>query len=83
MVNSRGEDLDVDLRVDVLGHAGHDVHFRLAQRAHHRARLAVEIDDVKGVEIGDMKFGNAQPRECEQVEAPHPAAACNGDPLVA
>jgi len=37
--------------VDVCRHLGQDVHFGLAERGHHRARLSIEIGELEMVEV--------------------------------
>jgi hypothetical protein len=83
LVDTVRKDLDVDLGVDVLGHPGQHLGLGLADRRHHGADLAIEVDDVEGVEVGDMKPCHAQAGQCQQVYAADPAAAGDGDALAA
>jgi hypothetical protein len=57
------KNLDIDFRIDVLRHARQYFGFRLAHRRHHGADLAIEIDDIEGIEIGDMEGADAKPRQ--------------------
>lgn len=73
------EGLDVDLRVDVARHAGQHIELALAHRAHEGAGLAVQVVDIKLVEVGQVEVRHAQARQRVHVLAAHAAKPGNGD----
>src|SRR5471032_3176149 len=74
---------DIEIGIDVERHARHHVHLGLAQGRHGGAGLAVEVDDIEGIEVGDAEGAHPEPRQRQQMYAPHPAHAGDGDPLAA
>ena len=78
-----GEELELDLRVDVARHLGQHVHFRAAQRRHRRAGLAIEIGDVEGVEIGEMGLADAEACQRQQMDSTDAAESGDRDALAA
>jgi hypothetical protein len=70
------EQADVDFRVDVAGHAHQNIDLGLTERADEGARLAIEIDKVEGVEVGDVEAADAKtPASARPPTPPMPAMA--------
>ena len=77
------EPRDPQLGVDVARHLVEHLDLGSVHRRHHRAGLAVDVDHVEAVEVGDVKTADAQAGERDQMDAAHAAHAGNGHRLVA
>ena len=64
-----GEQGEVQRGVDGAGHLRQHLHLGPAQRGHGGAGLAVHVLDAEAVEVGDVELPDAQPGQCQQMEA--------------
>jgi hypothetical protein len=54
--STAGKFHDLGFGIDVFRHPGEDFHLGLVQGRHHGTDLAVEIGDLEGVQVSNVKF---------------------------
>jgi hypothetical protein len=78
-LNAGRKQLDLGLGIDGSHHLRHHLDFRLADGVDCSAKLAIEVADVEAVEVGQMKPTDAHARQCQEMDAAHPAGPGDGD----
>ena len=81
VVDPVGETPDLGGRVDVARHAGHHIDLGLAERGGGSADLAVEIDCLEDIHVGDMERPDAKARQRQQMNPADTAHSRDGDPF--
>ena len=75
LVDTLRKDLDVHLGVNVFRHCRQHIDLRLANAGNCRTNLAVEIDNVERVKIGNVERTDAKSHKRQEVNAADAAHA--------
>ncbi len=76
------EEHDLGFRVDGQRHLAHDLHLLAAERVHRRPDLPIEVAQLEGVEVGEVKATDAHPRQRHEVQSADAADAGHRNPRV-